>query len=210
MTTAIMGDSVVDVDGLPWLTGDATGIAELLRVARTTDRPDGASTQAVRLIADICERPGLSSARRTRLTAAVVEAARLVREEPAPAGETPAESGDRVEIGADGCGCPITEEQRANGSSIEGTERVDHRPKCWALLAKPVDENGGYRGDDPDGAQAITARLQRAEAAGPDGSCVEAIVLIEAIHSRDAPPAEKVRLTGVVLAAVREVRGWTP
>lgn len=41
------------------------------------------------------------------------------------------ESGERVEVGADGCGCPITEELRPNDTSIDGTERVEHRPGCW-------------------------------------------------------------------------------
>lgn len=40
--------------------------------------------------------------------------------------------GERVELGADGCGCPVTGEIRANGSDIEGTERVEHRSGCWA------------------------------------------------------------------------------
>jgi hypothetical protein len=38
---------------------------------------------------------------------------------------------ERIEVGTDGCGCPITEEITANGLSVEGTERVEHRPKCW-------------------------------------------------------------------------------
>jgi hypothetical protein len=40
-------------------------------------------------------------------------------------------AGERVDLGADGCGCPITEQVRPNGSSIEGTERVEHHPRCW-------------------------------------------------------------------------------
>jgi hypothetical protein len=43
----------------------------------------------------------------------------------------------RAAIGADGCGCPITAElTTANGSEVEGTQRTEHRPKCWA--AEPI------------------------------------------------------------------------
>lgn len=49
------------------------------------------------------------------------------------AGATSPEAGERVEVGADGCGCPITEEIRPNDTSIDGTERVEHRSGCWAL-----------------------------------------------------------------------------
>lgn len=38
---------------------------------------------------------------------------------------------ERVELGADGCGCPITEEITANGASVEDTERTEHRAGCW-------------------------------------------------------------------------------
>lgn len=38
---------------------------------------------------------------------------------------------ERVEIGADGCGCRITEEVTANGSSVDGTQRTEHRMGCW-------------------------------------------------------------------------------
>lgn len=51
------------------------------------------------------------------------------------------EGGERVEVGADGCGCPITEEIRPNSSSIDGTERVEHRPRCWAAELKPWESN---------------------------------------------------------------------
>ena len=47
---------------------------------------------------------------------------------------------ERVEVGADGCGCPITEEIRANGSSVEGTERVEHRARCWNAPAGTHEE----------------------------------------------------------------------
>jgi hypothetical protein len=44
----------------------------------------------------------------------------------------PAEvTGERIEVGADGCGCPISEEVTANGSSVEGTERTEHVQRCW-------------------------------------------------------------------------------
>ena len=39
---------------------------------------------------------------------------------------------ERVEVGADGCGCPVTEEIRPNSSSVEGTERTEHRAGCWS------------------------------------------------------------------------------
>lgn len=37
----------------------------------------------------------------------------------------------REAVGADGCGCPITVELTANGSDVDGTERVEHRAGCW-------------------------------------------------------------------------------
>ncbi len=37
----------------------------------------------------------------------------------------------RETVGSDGCGCPITEQQRSNGTSVDGTERVDHMDGCW-------------------------------------------------------------------------------
>lgn len=37
---------------------------------------------------------------------------------------------DREEIGADGCGCPITAQLTPNGSEVEDTQRTEHRPKC--------------------------------------------------------------------------------
>lgn len=40
----------------------------------------------------------------------------------------------RGEVGADGCGCPITAElTTANGSEVDGTQRTEHRSKCWAV-----------------------------------------------------------------------------
>jgi hypothetical protein len=57
-----------------------------------------------------------------------------LRAEAKPA-EPVTETGERVEIGADGCGCPVTEEVRANSTSIDGTERVEHRSGCWNAAA---------------------------------------------------------------------------
>lgn len=55
---------------------------------------------------------------------------------------------ERIEIGADGCGCPISANHRVAGdgtvdpSWIDGSERTDHRAKCWndafAALDSPV------------------------------------------------------------------------
>jgi hypothetical protein len=55
--------------------------------------------------------------------------------------ETAGETGERIELGMSGCGCPITEEIRPNGSSIDGTTRAEHRPDCW---------NSAESGIDPD------------------------------------------------------------
>jgi hypothetical protein len=56
---------------------------------------------------------------------------------------------ERVEIGADGCGCRITEEVTANGSSVDGTQRTEHRMGCWngqhhnADSVRPTGVQGG-------------------------------------------------------------------
>ena len=48
---------------------------------------------------------------------------------------------DRVEIGADGCGCPVTVEVTVvDGelrSEVEGTERTEHWRDCW-LRPRPA------------------------------------------------------------------------
>jgi hypothetical protein len=46
--------------------------------------------------------------------------------------ETRERAGQRSEVGAAGCGCPITTVLRANGSDVDGTERVEHRAGCRA------------------------------------------------------------------------------
>lgn len=42
---------------------------------------------------------------------------------------------ERMEVGAAGCGCPITGEVVSVGGElrgdVDGTERVEHRPGCW-------------------------------------------------------------------------------
>jgi hypothetical protein len=38
---------------------------------------------------------------------------------------------ERVEVGADGCGCPVTGEITASGADVEGTDRTEHRLGCW-------------------------------------------------------------------------------
>jgi hypothetical protein len=38
---------------------------------------------------------------------------------------------ERVEVGADGCGCPVTGEITASGADVEGTDRTEHRAGCW-------------------------------------------------------------------------------
>ncbi len=38
---------------------------------------------------------------------------------------------ERVEVGAAGCGCPITAEVDAGGYEVDGTERAEHRTACW-------------------------------------------------------------------------------
>jgi hypothetical protein len=48
--------------------------------------------------------------------------------------------GDRVEIGADGCGCPITEQVTVSGASVEGTERTEHRSSCWLSELVQIEE----------------------------------------------------------------------
>ncbi len=50
---------------------------------------------------------------------------------------------ERTEIGADGCGCPITAEVDAGGYEVDGTDRTEHREGCWDLTppdkrARPV------------------------------------------------------------------------
>lgn len=46
---------------------------------------------------------------------------------------------ERVEVGTAGCNCPITEEMTVvDGelrSTVEGTERVEHHPRCWEVKA---------------------------------------------------------------------------
>ena len=58
---------------------------------------------------------------------------------PPPEGEPENITRERVEVGADGCGCPITGEMIAVDGElrgdVEGTERVEHRPGCWAAAA---------------------------------------------------------------------------
>jgi hypothetical protein len=53
---------------------------------------------------------------------------------------------ERVEVGADGCGCPITGEITASGADVEGTDRTEHRPGCWntpATADVPLARTGG-------------------------------------------------------------------
>lgn len=83
-----------------------------------------AATERVRRAVDWCEQAwadehAADAADRAKLDAAFG---------PASAALPPPE---RIEIGADGCGCPLTAVVRANGGEIEGTERTEHRAGCW-------------------------------------------------------------------------------
>jgi hypothetical protein len=148
--------------------------------AEASVRVDGDCVQAVIFIEAIQEEPKLSAPRKAHLTAAVLEAVQLVRGWAAPLAE------------------PVDH-------PFAALDRADEQP-----APGPADLPAEQSAPDPDGVEALTAQLQHAEADRPEGSCVQAIVLIEAIHCRDVTPAEMVRLTGVVLAAVRAARGWMP
>jgi hypothetical protein len=92
------------VPKLPWFHGEVHEITVRLRAAVTPDRPDGDCVQAVMYIEAIAEQPGLSAARRARLTAAVVEAVQLVRgwvSEPI--------AGEPVPVDADPVPVPVVE-----------------------------------------------------------------------------------------------------
>lgn len=211
--------------GTPAFRGDVAELAGRLR-AEAGLRPDGDCVLAIIWIEAIQEERGLSAARRVELTAAVLEAVGVVRGWDAPlagpvdhplAGEyqpderppvAPAEpvhmvyaDGGRL-CGGTGPGSLVWREVTCQGCI---TELHSHEPSREPA-ASGRDVVVSAAGDVAE----LAERLQAAEAARPDGSCVEAIVLIEAIHAGDAPPAEKVRLTGAVLAAVRAARGWTP
>lgn len=72
----------------------------------------------------------------TGLSARVVEAQGL-REQLAAVEVPPYADVERVEVGADGCGCPVTREMvSVDGElrgDIEDTDRTEHRAGCWAV-----------------------------------------------------------------------------
>jgi hypothetical protein len=165
------------VPKLPWFHGDVAGITARLRAAVTPDRPDGDCVQAVMYMEAIAEQPGLSAARRARLTAAVVEAVQLVR----------------GWVSEPSVGEPVPVDVEAEPPAAEQAEDV---PTSDLVLA----------GD----ATAVAVRLSHVAETRPDGECVEAVRLIEAIHLQGLAPDETVRATNTVLKAVRIVRGWAP
>jgi hypothetical protein len=75
------------------------------------------------------------------------------------------EVGERVEIGTDGCGCPITEELRPNDTAIDGTERVEHRPGCWAT-PRPCYVPSGFQAPE-----VIAEEAARCAAGHPGRKC---------------------------------------
>lgn len=82
------------------------------------------------------------------------------------------ETGERVEVGADGCGCPVTEEIRPNDSSIDGTERVEHRAGCWNAT-QPVSEAPCYVPSGFHAPETIAEEQARCAARHPGRACVE-------------------------------------
>lgn len=217
--------------GLPHFTGDVAGIAAALRKEASV-RTDGDCVRAVMYVEAIQENEHLTAAAKARLTAAVIAAVQRVRgwdaplavEDAAVAGlpadpdprpvaaeqTVVAETGERVEVGADGCGCPITAEIRPNGSSIDGTERVEHRPRCGNHLIL-TDAGAALEAVARGDAAAVAWRLGRARLARPEGDCVEAIALIEAVcdDQQDLSPAARNQRVMVVLEAVWTVREWS-
>lgn len=138
--------------------GSAEFYAEMLR--DSPRNPDNFYAYAMGLVAHIVDDADLQILVRAQRIRNVVAAVELIRDESTPGmdyqrdtadGSVPGprraphfedgrdpgvavvepETGERVEVGADGCGCPVTEEIRPNDSSINGTERVEHRAGCW-------------------------------------------------------------------------------
>jgi len=175
---------------LPWFTGDVPAIAARLRAA-AAERPDGDCVQAVIYLEAIQDNARLSGAAKVRLTAAVLEAVQLVRGWDAPLAVEAADSATP----ADTAGVPYVDALSA--------------PAAAAAEVAPVQE-AIERGDVPAIAVHLRAGRDRDQEARPDGDCFAAIVLIEAIHDKTLPAAEKNRRTVAVLAAVRAVRGWAP
>ena len=187
---------------LPWFTGDVCGIAARLRTA-VAERPDGDCVQAVVYIEAIQEQERLSAPRKGQLTAAVLQALWMVRNWDAPLAEPPADwhppaaelsplpPPPAVELGQD-----------VPAAAATGAGQAD------AALEPAVQELAAVeRGD----VEAIARGLRVQARARPDGECVRAIALIEAIHDDESlPAAVQAARTVAVIAAVREVRGWLP
>lgn len=84
--------------------------------------------------------------------------------------------GDRIEVGADGCGCPITEEVTPNGASVDGTEQVEHRGRCWeagplaavAEVWRTINSPKGFR---PVDVRPLLDRIEQALRAEPRQFC---------------------------------------
>jgi hypothetical protein len=181
--TAVIPAQRSNTASLPWFTGDVSAIAARLRAA-ASERPDGDCVQAVTYIEAIQEHAKLSGAAKARLTAAVIEAVQLVR----------------------GWDAPLAVDD-AEPTAAPAVDAPAEAPEAGPVPVQEAIE----RGDVPAIAAHLRAgrdRYQEASAYRPDGDCFEAIVLIEGIHDRTLPAAEKNRRTVAVLAAVRAVRGW--
>ncbi len=174
---------------LPWFTGDVPAIVARLRAA-ALERPDGDAVQAVIYIEGIQEHPRLSAPAKARLTAAVLQAVQLVRGWDAPMAEPPADWQPPCGEWPD---APQQDQVVAPGSCPAPADED-------AVAAAAV-----TRGDVAE----IAVGLLEHARARPEGDCVRALVLLSAIHAEDLPAAELNRRTVAVLAAVRQVRGWS-
>jgi hypothetical protein len=214
---------------LPHFTGDVAGIAAALR-REAAARPDGDCVQAVIMIEAIQDNEHLAAAAKARLTAVVIAAVQLVRgwdaplavDEPPVAGlpvdpeSLPAGNSSREEVGADGCGCPVTVEMTAAGADVDGTERVEHRAGCWNAPAVDAGVAAEHRAQALEAVElgdtsAVAFRLAQAGQGRPGGECVEAVALIARICDGSVPMSavECNRRVMVVIDAVERARRWT-
>lgn len=107
--------------------------------------------------------------------------------------QTEALGRERVEVGADGCGCPITGEMDVVDGELRGdvggSDRTEHRPDCWA--AEPAAE------------------------ATPEHRTVSLEVLTPELRALSADVAEDdrvgivLRVNGEAVAVAETERDWT-
>lgn len=189
----------------PWWTGDVVQLVELLR-GYAASSPGLDAVQAVVWIEAIHADTHRATGPKRRLILAVLEAARIVREDSSTAVDARA-------VAIAGAWAPKTApgdpEPPAEPETTAGTPAPSLDDSITGGLIAVLDEGAAAAAVEAGDVDPLIGKLREAAARQANGDCVRALQLLQALY--DGPPSlgfALVRQTEDVLDAVRMVRGW--